>query len=114
MSNTTIKQTTMSHTTKTTKSKRKVDKEKVRENTINRILLGKKKLYGDKRELAEEIWGISAICCDNCDIWLDYDDCVHYLEYGYLCQICGEGKEPDLCVKCDERPWDCYCSGCEC
>ena len=57
MSNTTIKQTTMSHTTKTTKSKRKVDKEKVKENTINRVIMGKKKLYGAKYvDLAEEIW----------------------------------------------------------
>jgi len=102
--------TTKTTKSKTTKSKRKVDKEKVKENTINRVLLGKKKLYGPKDwDLAEEIWTFPVRCRD-CSILLNYDDSVHYLEDTYLCQICGEGED-EVCQDCYSRPEDCECGG---
>lgn len=44
--------------------------------------------------------------CTECSIKIDYDDCVHYLEDTYLCQVCGKDKD-DICIECYERPCGC-------
>jgi hypothetical protein len=49
---------------------------------------------------------VGRVECTDCSKIIDYDDCVHYQEYIFLCQVCGSGLD-SICI-------DCYKQHCIC
>jgi hypothetical protein len=44
--------------------------------------------------------------CSECKKGITYDECIHYQEFVYLCEKCGEGLD-DICIECYKRPCEC-------
>ena len=73
--------------------------------TSDRKIVKRSREEAEEEEAGEEEED-DRIECTECSIKIDYDDCVHYLEDTYLCQVCGKDKD-DICIECYERPCGC-------